>query len=74
MNKDFTFQNPTRIHFGRSAMSHLSEELRLYGDNVLLVYGRNAIKQNGIYDQVMQALTEAGKRVVELSGGLQFGA
>lgn len=68
MNKDFTFQNPTRIHFGRSAMSHLSEELHLYGDNVLLVYGRNAIKQNGIYDQVMQALTEAGKRVVELSG------
>lgn len=28
---DFTYENPTRIHFGKSAMSHLSEELKLYG-------------------------------------------
>ena len=47
MNKDFTFQNPTRIHFGRSAMSHLSEELRLYGDNVLLEY--NIISTNKLF-------------------------
>ena len=33
MNIDFTFENPTRIHFGRTAMQHLPEELRLYGSN-----------------------------------------
>lgn len=68
MNIDFTYENPTRIHFGRQAMQHLPEELKQFGPNVLLVYGRNSIKQNGIYEQVMQALKEAGKKVCELSG------
>lgn len=65
---DFTFQNPTRIHFGRTAMSHLSEELALYGPNVLLVYGKNSIKQNGLYQQVVDILKAANKQVSELSG------
>ncbi len=68
MNTDFTFQNPTRIHFGRTAMEHLPEELALYGPNVLLVYGKNSIRRNGIYDQVIDCLRAAGKQVVELSG------
>lgn len=68
MNTDFSFHNPTRIHFGRTAMNHLSDELALYGPNVLLIYGKNAIKKNGIYDQVMSALSNAGKKVCELQG------
>ena len=68
MNIDFTFENPTRIHFGRSAMSHLAEELRLYGPNVLLVYGKNSIKTSGLYDTVLTALAECGKHVAELPG------
>ncbi len=65
---DFTFYNPTRIHFGKDAMSHLEEELSQYGENVLLVYGKASIKKNGIYDKVINALENTGKRVVELSG------
>ncbi|MBR6160458.1 MAG: iron-containing alcohol dehydrogenase [Bacteroidales bacterium] len=68
MNLDFTFQNPTRIHFGRTAMQHLPEEIRKYGPNVLLVYGKNSIKKNGLYDEVMRILHENGKNVVELPG------
>ena len=68
MNIDFTFENPTRIHFGRQAMNHLPEELKRYGSSVLLVYGKNSIKKNGIYVQVMQALQDTGKDVHELSG------
>ena len=68
MNIDFTFENPTRIHFGRSAMEHLPEELTKYGKSILLVYGKNSIKQNGIYDSVMQALQATGKEVHELQG------
>lgn len=34
----------------------------------MLVYGRNAIKTNGLYDQVLAMLSAAGKKVVELSG------
>ncbi|KWW31699.1 MAG: Fe-dependent oxidoreductase, alcohol dehydrogenase [bacterium P3] len=68
MNIDFTYENPTRIHFGRTAMQHLPEELNLYGRNILLVYGKNSIKASGLYDQVVEMLRTAGKEVHELSG------
>ena len=68
MNIDFTYHNPTRIHFGRTAMDHLEEELNLYGRNVLFVYGKNSIKKSGLYDTVMIALASCGKQVTELSG------
>ncbi|WP_031843427.1 iron-containing alcohol dehydrogenase, partial [Vibrio parahaemolyticus] len=68
MQLDFSYYNPTTIHFGKDSLSKLNDELPNYGDTVLLVYGRNAIKSNGIYDKVMASLSAAGKKVVELSG------
>lgn len=65
---DFTYQNPTRIHFGRNALDKLADELNLYGNNVLLVYGKNSIKHIGLYDKVINILAECGKQVVELAG------
>ena len=34
---DFTFYNPTRVHFGKNAMEHLSEELNNFGENILFL-------------------------------------
>lgn len=68
MNIDFSFQNPTRIHFGKNAMRHLPKELSQYGENVLLVYGKNSIKKMGLYDEVLKILNETGKKVIELAG------
>lgn len=68
MQLDFTYYNPTKIIFGRSALSHLREELANYGSRVLLVYGQNAIKKLGIYDEILTILADSGKTVVELSG------
>ena len=65
---DFTFHNPTRIHFGRTALSHLREELDRFGSRVLLVYGGGSIKRIGLYDQVMAILNEAQAQVWEISG------
>ena len=65
---DFSFQNPTRIHFGRKALSHLPAEVERYGRRVLLVYGGGSIKRTGVYDDVMQQLNEAGAQIWELSG------
>ena len=65
---DFTYQNPTRVHFGKTALQHLPEELKNYGSRVLLVYGKSAIKKMGLYDQVIALLREAGKEVFELAG------
>lgn len=68
MKYDFTFYNPTRIHFGKSAMERLPEELANFGDNILLLYGKNAIKKIGLYDEVIKILNTCGKKVTELGG------
>ena len=65
---DFTFHNPTRIHFGKDSLSHLKEEVLRYGKRVLLVYGGGSIKRIGLYDQVMSILNELGTTVWELGG------
>ena len=65
---DFSYCNPTRLHFGKDAMSSLGKELENHGPTVQLVYGGGSIKRNGIYDQVTAALIAAGKTVVEDAG------
>ena len=68
MNGNFTFHNPTKLHFGEKAMEALAGELKNYGPVVQLSYGGGSIKKNGIYDQVVAALESAGKTVVEDGG------
>jgi len=65
---DFTFYNPTRIHFGKDSLSMLAGELGAFGQNVLLVYGRSSVKKTGLYDKIISILTDCGKTVTELSG------
>ena len=65
---NFTYYNPTKIYFGKDAISNLSEELANYGKNILLLYGKNSIKKIGLYDQVVRILNSCGKNIVELAG------
>lgn len=65
---DFTFDNPTRIHFGKDSLAELRNELPKFGANVLLVYGGGSIKKSGLYDQVVAILKEAGKEIFEDAG------
>ena len=48
---NFTYYNPTKIYFGKDAISNLSGELANYGKNILLLYGMNSIKKIGLYDE-----------------------
>ena len=68
MINDFTYYNPTKIYFGKSSLENLEAELKNYGKNVLLVYGKNSIKRIGLYDEVIKTLEKCGKNVVELAG------
>lgn len=65
---NFTYENPTRVHFGKEALDSLAEELKHYGPKVMLTYGGGSIKRNGIYDKVMKVLHDAGKTVIEEGG------
>lgn len=62
---NFSFHNPTKIVFGEGQISALAN---LIPDNarILLTYGGGSIKTNGVYDQVITALS--GKIYFEFSG------
>ena len=68
MKLDFTYENPTKIYFGRTAMEGLKTELAKYGKTIMLAYGKGAIKKIGVYDEVLDICKSLGKTVVELSG------
>lgn len=68
MNGNFVYSNPTKLYFGDNAISFLSDELKNYGPKVMLSYGGGSIKKNGIYDDVVRILKEAGKTIIEDPG------
>ena len=65
---NFSYSNPTRLYFGDNALAFLAEELQNCGRRVMLTYGGGSIKRNGVYDDVLRILTEAGKEVFEDPG------
>ena len=65
---DFTYQYPVKVYFGeKAAQKNLSSELAKVGQNVMLAYGGGSIKKNGIYEELIEILNNAGKNVTELS-------
>ena len=66
---NFIFENKTKVYFGKgSVKENLGGLLKKYGQTVMLAYGGGSIKRNGVYDEVMGILHDAGKTVVEFSG------
>ena len=65
---NFSYHNPTKLYFGEDSLNYLKDELKNYGQNVLLVYGGGSIKKNGLYDEIIAILNECGKNVAEVSG------
>lgn len=60
--KNFIFQNPTKLVFGRGQIARLAELIP--ADRKLMVtFGGGSVKKNGIYDQVAAALK--GREYVE---------
>jgi NADP-dependent alcohol dehydrogenase len=62
---NFMFHNPTKIIFGRNTISELQHEISK-DRKILLLYGGGSIKNNGVYDQVKEAL--AGYDMTEFNG------
>jgi NADP-dependent alcohol dehydrogenase len=54
---NFSFQNTTQIHFGEGQIKSLSKSIPSDA-KVLITYGGGSIKSNGVYDQVVAALSE----------------
>ncbi|OIP05815.1 MAG: hypothetical protein AUJ97_00130 [Bacteroidetes bacterium CG2_30_32_10] len=66
--ENFISYNPTTLHFGKEVTNDIAQTILTYGKKVLLVYGKNAIKQNGLYDKIFNKLKKANIEVVEYNG------
>ncbi len=65
----FTYRYPVTVYFGeKAAEKNLPAELQKVGKNVMLAYGGGSIKRNGVYEELMNLLTAAGKTVTEFTG------
>ncbi len=65
---NFSYHNPTKLYFGEDSLNYLMDELKNYGENVLLVYGGGSIKKNGLYDEIIAILKDCRKTVAEVPG------
>lgn len=53
--KNFVFQNPTRLLFGKGMVSKLSGQIPA-DKRILITFGGGSVKTNGVYEQVTEAL------------------
>ncbi|PIE54474.1 MAG: NADH-dependent alcohol dehydrogenase [Dethiosulfovibrio peptidovorans] len=67
--RDFVYESPTRIIFGRETEKQVGAEIAERGaKKVLLHYGGGSIKKTGLYDRIVRSLNEAGIAFIELGG------
>ncbi len=62
---NFTYYNPVKIVFGKGTVAELPKLIPA-GNKVMMIYGGGSIKQNGVYDQVVKALS--GRTLAEFGG------
>ncbi|MCX7786966.1 MAG: iron-containing alcohol dehydrogenase [Spirochaetes bacterium] len=65
---NFEWETPTKIIFGQGCLNRLGEETIRWGKKALLVYGKNRIKELGIYQQVLNQLKAASVQIMEHPG------
>lgn len=53
----FSFLNPTKIEFGQGQIASIKKNIPK-DSKVLVIYGGGSIKKNGVYEQVVTALSE----------------
>ena len=67
---NFEFSNTTEIVFGKGTQEQVGEKIRKYSDcnKVLVVYGSDRIKKNGLFDAVSSSLKQQKIDILELGG------
>ena len=67
--ENFSFFNPTQIEFGTDKEKQIGQHLAAHGvKKVLLCYGSERIKREGLFDVVIKSLAEKGIACVEFGG------
>nr|WP_320049180.1 iron-containing alcohol dehydrogenase [uncultured Desulfuromonas sp.] len=67
--RDFTFYNPTRIEFGKGKEANIGQYVQEFGvGSVLVLYGSERIKNDGLFGRVTDALEAQGISYTALGG------
>jgi len=65
---NYTYENQTKIIFGKGTENEVGNLVKTYGKNVLFHYGGGSIKKYGLYAKVLDSLKKADLNVYELGG------
>lgn len=68
--QNFVFHNQTKIIFGADRISEIGRETSALGRRALLVYGKESIKKNGIFETVTCSIEDQGVEIFP-HGGVQ---
>ena len=67
--RNFVFEKIPKVYFGGGSLKQaLSIELSKVGKNVMITYGGEAIKKNGVYDELKNILLENDKNIIDFDG------
>ena len=67
--ENFSFYNPTKIEFGKDKEKNIGKYLSAYNiKKVLLVYGSQRVKKDGLFDSVTNSLKENSIEFIEFGG------
>lgn len=67
--RNFIFEKIPKVYFGEESLKKaLSVELSKVGKNVMITYGGEAIKKNGIYEELKNILLENNKSIIDFEG------
>ena len=67
--QDFIYNTPTKVFFGKEKYKQVGKIISDYGfKKIMLQYGKGSIKKTGLYDSVINSLTENGIEVIEVGG------
>lgn len=66
---DFMYNTPTTVYFGRDKEKEVGKIISDLGyKKIMMQYGKGSIKKSGLYDTVINSLTEYNIEVVEMGG------
>ncbi len=66
--ENFVLHNQTKILFGKGMLDQLGSECQLLGKRILLVYGQESIKKNGLFDQIIRLVNKHELTIIEHGG------
>lgn len=65
---EFTYYNPVKLFHGATKIGEVAEEVKSFGDKVLLITGGESFHKNGYFDKLKMELEEKNVQIYEISG------